>query len=76
MSELKNRRTAKTCPNCGPAVRLVIREQRDTGHLFLGCSRWPDCDFTEPLPESLKMRAMGQPELPLDGIEPLVEGRR
>ena len=51
------------CPACGPAKRLVVREVRASGRLFLGCETWPFCPVTRPIPESLKMRAAGQPSL-------------
>lgn len=40
--------TDKPCPKCGIG-HLVIRHHRDS--LFFGCSRFPRCKFTEPIPE-------------------------
>jgi restriction system protein len=37
-----------TCPRCGAA--LVVRRNRRTGEAFLGCSRFPNCRHTQPLP--------------------------
>jgi ssDNA-binding Zn-finger/Zn-ribbon topoisomerase 1 len=48
----------KPCKRCG---RLLIeRTNRETGESFLGCPSWPDCTYTEPLPESIKLRRQGQ----------------
>jgi ssDNA-binding Zn-finger/Zn-ribbon topoisomerase 1 len=52
MSEL-----AVRCPDCGAA--LVERTQHATGKPFLGCSRWPDCRHTQPLPAYLEMQRAG-----------------
>lgn len=51
----------KTCPD-GHA--MVIRQNRETGEDFLGCSKWSHCQHTEPLPESLKLRMAGAKTLP------------
>ena len=53
---------AKACPQCGK--ELVIRANRNTGHKFLGCSMWPECSFTEPLPQDVLMKAIGAQQLP------------
>lgn len=45
-------RITKTCPWCGQP--LEIKVNRETGHEFLGCM------YTEPLPESIKLRRQGQ----------------
>lgn len=63
----------KACPGCGPTVRLVIRINRQTGHEFLGCPRWPGCGYTEPLPESIRLRRAGARELP--GFETAPSGQ-
>jgi len=39
-------RLAADCPRCG--VPLVLRQNRQTGALFTGCSAYPGCAFTEP----------------------------
>lgn len=46
---------------------LVKRRNRYNGFEFLGCSNWPKCTYTEPIPEAWRMREMGAPLLP--GIE-------
>lgn len=51
-------RITKTCPRCG--WRLTIRRNRETGEEFLGCTSWPDCAYTEPLPEHIRLRRAGQ----------------
>ena len=51
----------KPCPKCGGD--LAERTNRATNEPFLGCSRWPECKHTEPLPESVKLRRQGQQEL-------------
>lgn len=55
------------CPEC--ARPLVVRRRRADGSEFLGCTGWPDhCRHTEALPETVRMRRMGAPELP--GMDP------
>ena len=54
----------KECPRCGPGARLVIKVNRRTKEMFLGCERWPACSHTEPLSESIKMQLQGAPRLP------------
>jgi hypothetical protein len=39
-------RLATDCPHCG--APLVLRQNRQTGALFTGCSAYPGCAFTEP----------------------------
>ena len=38
-----------TCPKCGKD--LQIRASNKTKSMFIGCSGWPDCDVTYPLPK-------------------------
>ena len=61
--KLKGKETEKSCPKCGVAHRLIIRENVGQGTLFLGCGNWPRCNYTEPLPEDIKMQALGQTRL-------------
>ena len=66
---LVGKRTARTCPSCGPGSALVVRARRSDGHLFLGCERWSPgsethCEHTEALPEAIKMRLLGAAVLP------------
>src|SRR5437870_1593916 len=39
-------RLAADCPHCG--APLVLRQNRQTGVLFTGCSAYPSCAFAEP----------------------------
>jgi hypothetical protein len=39
-------RLAADCPRCG--APLVLRQNRQTGTLFTGCSAYPGCAFAEP----------------------------
>ena len=39
-------RLAVDCPHCG--APLVLRQNRQTGTLFTGCSAYPGCAFSEP----------------------------
>ena len=48
----------KYCPLCSQP--LVERTNRQNGSTFLGCSRYPECKHTEPIPESVKLRRQGQ----------------
>jgi len=57
----KNKPVEISCPECG--AKLIVKENRHTGKQFLGCPRWPDCDHTQPIPESIIMRESGQQEL-------------
>lgn len=51
----------KACPDCGR--ELKIRTNRENGSEFIGCTGWPECKHTEPIPESLRMRLAGAPTL-------------
>jgi len=42
------------CPKCGDSVLAGFLEERtvkDTGHVFLGCSNYPFCKYTEQIEE-------------------------
>ncbi len=52
----------KSCPDCGEP--LVIRTNSKDDSQFLGCSGYPVCKHTEPLPEEIKLKAIGTKELP------------
>ena len=52
----------KSCPKCGQP--LVVRTNSNTGVDFLGCSRYPECKHSEPLPIDVEMRRQGAPGLP------------
>lgn len=51
-----------SCPKCGR--RLVYRTNQLDRSTFLGCSTWPACDHRQPLPEELRLKALGHPMLP------------
>ena len=53
---------AKPCQRCGK--KLVVRTNGETGVEFLGCSEYPECTYSEPLPNDILMRRLGAPELP------------
>jgi len=53
----------RSCPRCRVAVKLVVRTNRQNETQFLGCPNWPECDYTEPIPEYVKLKAQGQPTL-------------
>ena len=55
---------SKTCPRCGPGTPMVVRQNGDTGQDFLGCTRWPECKHTEPLPLDMQLRRQGAAGLP------------
>ena len=55
------------CPQC--RAPLVERTNRATGSTFLGCSEWPDCSFTMPIPTDVLLRRAGAQTLP--GMEAL-----
>lgn len=57
--------TIISCADCGQP--MVVRTQRETGHEFLGCSTWPQCEHTEPLPEWFRLKRAGAAMLP--GLE-------
>ena len=48
----------KPCPRCGKP--LVERVNRETQKPFWGCSQYPQCTYTQPVPESVKLRKAGQ----------------
>lgn len=55
----------KPCPKCGQL--LEIKRNRENGSEFLGCSRWKPggegCNYTEPLPETIKLRRQGYKDM-------------
>jgi ssDNA-binding Zn-finger/Zn-ribbon topoisomerase 1 len=60
-------RIVKPCVRCGSL--LQIRRNRASGEEFLGCSSYPECDYTEELPEAIKLRRAGQRDLFEEGPE-------
>lgn len=56
------KQVTKACPRCG--AQLIIRVNGETGESFLGCQRYPECRFTQPLPTDVQLRLAGAPTLP------------
>ncbi|MEG2932570.1 MAG: DNA topoisomerase I [Gordonibacter sp.] len=46
------------CPKCGKDLQL--RASQKTRSMFIGCSGWPDCDVTYPLPKG-KVESIPEP---------------
>ena len=43
----------------------MIYRQKKTDHaFFLGCGRYPDCDYAQEIPESLTLQLLGVKPLP------------
>lgn len=64
MKFLDNSEVNRYCPDCTPPRKLIVKTNRHTGHQFLGCPNWPDCDYTTEIPESMRMKAAGAMTLP------------
>lgn len=47
-----------SCPQCGKD--LQVRASQKTHSMFIGCSGWPECDVTYPLPKG-KIEVMPEP---------------
>ena len=62
-TEPRTPRITKPCPECGRA--LVIRTNRANDSQFVACTGYPSCQHTEAVPETLRLRLIGHPELPL-----------
>lgn len=60
----ENAEVERYCPVCSPPPKLIVKTNRKNGNQFLGCPNWPNCTHTEPIPESLRMKAAGAPTLP------------
>lgn len=57
----------KRCPRCG--WEMVKRKNKENGSEFLGCTQWPTCQHTEPIPEDVRMQMLGQDVAPrLEGF--------
>ena len=56
------RESAKNCPECGQP--LTPRSSQDNETDLLGCSNWPKCEYTEPMPQDVLLRRQNHPELP------------
>lgn len=62
-----NGKTVRVCDECG--ADMVIRTNRATQEKFLGCTRYPECMHSEPLPIDQQLRAAGAKGLPGFGDE-------
>jgi ssDNA-binding Zn-finger/Zn-ribbon topoisomerase 1 len=51
----------KNCPDCGKP--MAERVNKVNGSTFLGCSQYPVCTHTEPIPETLKLRNAGYKDM-------------
>ncbi len=57
-----NGKTVRVCDECG--ADMVIRTNRTTGEQFLGCTRYPECLWTTPIPVDQLLKAAGARTLP------------
>jgi len=54
---------SKVCPECANG-QLIERENSQNGSHFLGCSNYPACRHTEPVPAYLELLRHGAAQLP------------
>jgi DNA topoisomerase-1 len=66
-----SRTTIGTCPKCGGDIRMMFSK---AGKRFAGCSNWPNCDQTYPLPPIGVIVAKGE-SCPECG-SPMIEYRK
>lgn len=59
-----NAEVNRSCQVCGPATKLRVKTNREKGTQFLGCPNWPECSYTEKIPEDLKLISQGAQRLP------------
>jgi ssDNA-binding Zn-finger/Zn-ribbon topoisomerase 1 len=59
----ENHETDIPCPKCDQHTKLIVKTNRVNSNQFLGCPNWPDCSYTQEIPEAWIMRAQGQPTL-------------
>ena len=64
MKHLIGQSIKASCPECDDGY-LVVRQNQRTHVYFIGCSCWPECDFSTKLPEDTRMKLLGAPTLPL-----------
>jgi ssDNA-binding Zn-finger/Zn-ribbon topoisomerase 1 len=55
--------TGEYCPECKNSTKLILRQNSYTSEFFIACPNYPECKFTKPLSEELKMRLNGQETL-------------
>ena len=68
----KEQATLGTCPKCKKP--LIIRRSKRTGKQFVGCSGYPNCDMSYPLPQNALIIKIGK-NCEHDGL-PIIEVRR
>jgi ssDNA-binding Zn-finger/Zn-ribbon topoisomerase 1 len=51
------------CPDC--RRKLIVKTNHLNEGQFLGCPNYPECRYTQPIPEAWRMRLAGQQELGL-----------
>jgi DNA topoisomerase-1 len=54
------RRAARTLGKCKCGGDLIMRVSRATGKLFCGCSNYPRCDVSYPLPQAGRIEKTGK----------------
>ena len=54
--------TTIACADCGQT--MVVRMNRERQSEFLGCSQYPTCTNTQPIPEWLRLKKAGAAMLP------------
>ena len=54
----RNERRIGVCPNCGGELRII--RSKKTGKIFCGCSNYPKCTTSFPLPANAKIQATGK----------------
>ncbi len=74
-SALKEKSEVGECPECGGVLR-VIKSKR--GKRFIGCSNYPDCKNSYPLPQRGKLEIPGKecPDCGLPMVRIITKGRR
>ena len=55
-------KVTKVCPECGQMQ--TVRRKGYTGEEFFGCTAWPECKHTEPMPVDAVLRREDAPMLP------------
>ncbi len=72
MRSVREQREIGTCPKCGG--KLIIRVSKKSGKQFIGCSNYPKCNVSYPLPQGAKIVKTDK-KCEYDGL-PIIEVRR